>query len=883
MSGLAHEGMDVCVALRLQQAEIAAIRRNVKADMAHAGSRIAGRPGQFVPVGAGDTLHGQGRRGGDRVDGLGHLVGQIAGAGVVVDLCDRDQPRAIRDPRAGRDRVGHRPGRVVAGQQARPGGGDLAGVGVDGLDQPGGGAAGHVDTGGQAQHVAKRAGQVQVGLEQGAVLRRLDDYVAQPQRPQTEAARIEIRVKLGRDAQLLHRLAALCVAEAYLEGQARIGRDDLVLAIALRPQHRRVAVGGLQLFQEPAQVQRAEVRGREVGPDIVDHVLARQRREDVERLEERRVGQAKREVVCIRQGRHRNVERRHVLARADVVAGDIGQQGVVIAVPFADLGEKGDQVSRRAEGVGLFVQQDAHGQGAEQADNFAAFTGRGRLSVRAQDAGGFQRGQVSAPPGGGVARDRGQRALCLRVGQDRIAQAVGLGQLQGDEFIARQRCGSGEDVELKRGVQTHSIVQHLDTRIAEDEVEDRVHIRKGVRPGIQRAVFAQLGIGIVEVFADLFEIPVHQRLKHWVGLNVEAEGGQPAGRQVIGETGRQHVSGRVRDRSQIGPGHVATGIRRRVARQVCGEFQEGQVIDAFRLSHVRRAEGEMDIGRVDIREVLKRQRVIARLSDRNDPRAAEGQTHLVLDRPFDQHAVGFHRGFAVGVDDLDIVEPALCPREVEDRHDAGAIQDLLVDRQDTGDAGPGQAQNGPGGKAGAFHNRGHVAPVTDAILADIGDLEGQYFRQQGDVLVGVADITDEDVIFAGQGAADGGLLHRAEGRVVDRVVIGAGGQAVILDEDLQLRVRVVRGDPRAQGLSQPRGHAVKPLLTRCQVNRSGASQRDIRRGDIDRGLGRGQVVRGRAVLVHFVAYVAAHDEPVGAFGGHGHRRGQGAGIAFARG
>ncbi|EXI70016.1 MAG: hypothetical protein AW07_04180 [Candidatus Accumulibacter sp. SK-11] len=122
---------------------------------------------------------------------------------------------------------------------------DLAGGGVDGLQEPGGDAAGGIDAGTDAQDESLAAAEVEVALESGPVGRQVHRQVADAQVAKTERSGIEARVDLADDAQLTRRRIG-GIGEGELVGQGNACCDmQLAIAAALRLRTTDTQQGGL--------------------------------------------------------------------------------------------------------------------------------------------------------------------------------------------------------------------------------------------------------------------------------------------------------------------------------------------------------------------------------------------------------------------------------------------------------------------------------------------------------------------------------------------------------------------------------------------------------------------------------------------------------------
>ena len=77
------------------------------------------------------------------------------------------------------------------------------------------------------------------------------------------------------------------------------------------------------------------------------------------------------------------------------------------------------------------------------------------------------------------------------------------------------------------------------------------------------------------------------------------------------------------------------------------------------------ADVELDVGRVDVAQVLKRHAVRAAVAGQDEPRPAHADRHVGRDGLLDLEPIGCDRHLAVGVDDLDVVQAMRRARQVE--------------------------------------------------------------------------------------------------------------------------------------------------------------------------------------------------------------------------
>ena len=132
-------------------------------------------------------------------------------------------------------------------------------------------------------------------------------------------------------------------------------------------------------------------------------------------------------------------------------------------------------------------------------------------------------------------------------------------------------------------------------------------------------------------------------------------------------------------------------VRRRAA-QVGVELDIGQVVDVDvdrrqdqrlagvggerRVAELGDADVELDVGRVDVPQVLERHAVGAGVAGQDEPRAADADGHVGLDGLLDLEAVGRDGHLAVGVGDLDVVQAVGARRQVELGEDLGAVDEV---------------------------------------------------------------------------------------------------------------------------------------------------------------------------------------------------------------
>ena len=95
-----------------------------------------------------------------------------------------------------------------------------------------------------------------------------------------------------------------------------------------------------------------------------------------------------------------------------------------------------------------------------------------------------------------------------------------------------------------------------------------------------------------------------------------------------------------------------------------------------RVAELRDADVELDVGRVDVPQVLQRHAVGAGVAGQDEPRAADADRHVGLDGLLDLEAVGRDGHLAVGVGDLDVVQAVRRARQVELGDDLGAVDEI---------------------------------------------------------------------------------------------------------------------------------------------------------------------------------------------------------------
>ena len=260
------------------------------------------------------------------------------------------------------------------------------------------------------------------------------------------------------------------------------------------------------------------------------------------------------------------------------------------------------------------------------------------------------------------------------VGEDGRPQLVGLEGGLGHELGAGQRRGRGVDVELERDERDDRRVRHAaglegGVQLGRDLLEPLRPVVEDPLAGIGRVRGVELGLELVEVL-------VGHRLQAGVRRHAEGEAGGAARglvEQVAGRLGVAVGGGGVGRRLERGERDLRRQRRvRRRAAQVGIELDIGQVVDVDvdrrqdqRLAGVGGerlvaelgdADVELDVGRVDVPQVLELHAVGAGVAGQDEPRAADADGHVGLDGLLDLEAVGRDGHPAVGVGDLDVVQ-----------------------------------------------------------------------------------------------------------------------------------------------------------------------------------------------------------------------------------
>ena len=418
--------------------------------------RIVGRcPGQR-PRARAQGLHrpGGGRRHG--VQGVHHSVGVERRVGVVEDAGRGFELGARRGLGVGLDRVADHPhlGLVGVGEQeAARGVGDLeACVGVDGGQQPGGGAGEDIDAGDDAEDEAALVDEVELAGERAAAAWDVDVDVAEPDVAEAERADVEVGIELLDDPHLGDEAGRVSgVLEGDEVGQRRVGREETLVACAVRPVDAHGLAGRAADAEEP----------REVG------VVNRQRREPLVHAD---VDQE-----CLVVGR---------VGEAEVELAGVGDRGgavglAVVAVPRAHLLEEGHQVAARDDLLPRLSAEQAGGDDGHEACELGPLADGGRLVPGPQLARVGQRRQVGVAPGHRIGCGHAQALGGVQrsgVRQHRQPQVLGGLQLVGHVLGRRHRRGGGLDVEVE--------CQVLELKLHQALEEVGVLLEQVLQPGV---------------------------------------------------------------------------------------------------------------------------------------------------------------------------------------------------------------------------------------------------------------------------------------------------------------------------------------------------------------------------------------------------------------
>ena len=777
----------------------------------------------------------------------------------------------------------------VVGRQQAAGGclQHLAGFGIDGLQHPAGDAGGGIDARRHPDDETQRLAEVEIALVVGAVRRHRDVDAADLQVAQAEAARTQARIELGNDAHLVGRSGGLGrVLEAHGVGQLLARGHVLLAAEALRATDRRSTLGLHRLLQQGLQGQWRDVAvGRHRGVVRQRHVgiKAQPGRVDVESLEVGGVRQAEVEVLELGQRRDRDVVLAAVVRFAVIVARQLGHLAGRVAVPLVHLGEKRGQAGRALDGLARRADQHAGRQDAQHRDHLRVAPDRRRLVNRPQQAAVFQRGQIGGGPGGSIGRQVDQRRVGGGIGQDRAAQALGLGRLLGHKLGAGHRRGGRHHVEAERDEEDGALVGHFHRRVVEeiDHVSEDPAGAERTQAAGQGVGLGHVGPGVVERALEGLEVTVGQRFQAWVGGHAEAHADVAPGADVQRVAGGQHPAVAVDFGIQAGPGHVGALAVVGRAAQVGIEGEERQAVDLGVVADIGRGEAHLDVGRVDVGQALQRDAVQPGLAGRQHPRAAQADGDVDRHRAFNQVAVGQHCHLAIGVDHCQVIQAVRLLAQVPDRDDGGGVDHLVAGGLDFGDARAHQLDQRTGLEAGAGDGGGHPAAVAALVLLDVGDRERQRLHRQRHrhVAAGARAALHQHVVVTRQRGRD--QRGRAGRQRVDRT--GIEGKArrhvAIAHVDLVGHRRVGRGQLEAQRLVARHGDAEQLLFTRRQRERLRHAQAQFGHGDGDH-VGRcGLVVALVDAFVHLVEDVAAHDDAVLPGLGRGQRGQQLGGVA----
>ena len=466
--------------LALPETKAAAVLGDVEADRAHPGKLVAALPAQIEAGGPG-SVGSSGR-------GDGQLRSRCLGV-------EPDGVRLAVDRRQGVDQQARGGAQVAAGRGAvggangvgdeaflRHAGGsggvrsrqqaavavadDLTGGGVDGLQEPGGDAAAGIDAGTDTQDESRAAAEVEVALERGPVVRQMDREVADAQVAKTERSGIEVRVDLADDAQLTRRRNdGIGEREAVGQGKACSDMQAAIVA-ALRLWTFDTQQGGLAggLVDRRRQVASEVERLRRDRPELLvenadvtqvfEFGLAADEDAEVEEVGFVRGVQV--ETIAVGKLRNGHVDAAvAILPRLEVADRRLAGAGVAemaggVAVPLLHLGEEGGEIGLRPVAVTAPAEQNAGGEGRVEAQHLRLRADRCRLVDRSQDSGSLECSEPSRLPLVRIGSDHRQARGCVGVGKDRRAQPLRVRPLLGDELVAAECRGAGDEVETER-------------------------------------------------------------------------------------------------------------------------------------------------------------------------------------------------------------------------------------------------------------------------------------------------------------------------------------------------------------------------------------------------------------------------------------------------
>ena len=730
--------------------------------------------GALVVVGGPDLSRAQRRRRRDRVRDLGQRVGGFRRLRV------EDHPRAGADARAGGDAVldlggpAHEPGAVVlrvvgAEQSGRAAPQHFARERIDGLDQPGGGRhlLVEVDASRDAQDEAAGRGEVDVLREEALAGRHVDRDVADLDRAELERRRVQAGIQLHDDLDLVDvARGARIVLEVDRVGERRVGREEPVGLVGLRPRDRHVGRHRARGVEVVGEVERGE-RVRSHAHGTVDLEVRRQPgapvlerlpcHVGVERLERGRRGQVLVVGRVLLDGGQRDVfEEALVLPR--VVAVELRDvRRASVAVEGVQLVEEVEQVAGGADGrAGRAVEESARQHGHEALHVRLRADGRNPVG-RQQDAGLLQRRQGQRLEPGLVRHQRHERGRGLVgravAGDDVRAELVRLVRHEGHELVSRHAGRRGEHAEAERDEQDHVLLGDRPVLLVVAHEIDLVEQARELRvvpgdlllerapPRVQPA--GTVGQEVVEVrrdlqhlLAELREGAVAQVLQPRVGRHVDRDARRAVGRLVEQEAGRGELPVRVHGGAERAVGHVGVGAARhahRRARDARGEREVRQCVDDVVGAEVRHADLEEGVGRVQVADVVQRHGVGGGRAREDRAVAADADHHVRLHRLRHQEPVGQDRLRTVRVRDDHVVLAERRARQVPHGGDRGAVLNLVGDRVVLRHVRPDELHGRLGGELRAADGGGDVLGIAAHVGGDVRDHQRQLFGREHDV------------------------------------------------------------------------------------------------------------------------------------------------------
>ena len=934
--------------LPLPDLEIAAVLGDIDGDVPDAAGLVDRLPGQLearvaLRVAA---LGGDGQRR-DRHIGIQAVDDRGAGdrrQGVEADAGGRRDDRARGGLAACADGVADESSRGLAVDSGRQQAAlrivqDLAGGGVDRLQQPGGDAALGIDAGAHPQHIALGGGEIEVALEDRPVGGDVDVDVAELDLAQAQAALVEVGVERRRQTDFADGGAGR-VVELERVGQRAIARH-VSRAVGRRKGLRALhAQGGIGislrlcgLLQVGGELERLCTDGSEVGIQHADVpqvlLLGKGAGEHIETEEMRGLAGVPVVVGGIGGHRDRNLDLRAVAARAhfgviDRCVRRVRVAGVPggVAIPPLHLGKEAEQIGLGAVALAAFGEQDAAGERGVQAQHLRTGADGWRGALGPQQPRRLERGQPALDPWRLIRRQHGQRAGCRGVGQDGAAQLPGVGALFGDELVACERGDRREGVEAE-GHRQGLFLREVDLGVGGEEPGGEA-LGDLVEAGcafVEKTRCFPVGVKRVELVAQALEVVRDPLGQTGVGLDLEAGAGKAVRGEVEGIAGREVPTLGVDGAVERSPGHVgahagrgrgAIPLRRTIARDdraigsaadVGAEHDVGQAESLQQVravAQVGAADIEAQIGRVEVAQALQAEAVGGRIAGLDAARAADADRHVGGDAALDQVAVRLDDALAVRVGDDEVVQARRYMAQVEDGADVGGIQHLPAFGFDLELARARELDQRARREAGALdvHRDPAVLVVANAapVGRDPGDRQRHQVgaqrdrnrraalaRAQQDVVVARLRAWHEHALVGRHRVAVGGIEDACRGHLVpaDVDLVGTGrGRGI---------------EPHPQGLACGDADLVEqgPVLAEDHRQRLGERERrhlHMQGGGGGRqvvGLARGQLEAGVGIgdlaFEDLVVDVRAHDDAPGAVLQRRQRRLEAGAVAAAAG